>query len=169
VTRGRVHQINVSRGGVPKRPVPAADVTRLGLAGDAQRDTAHHGGPERAVCLYSLDLIERLRAEGHPIVPGAVGENVTLDGLIWADIVPGSRLHFDGGVVVEVASYTRPCAGIREAFTGLKINRIWQQAYPGWSRVYARVVVPGRLRTGEGVCHVGAPPAPTAGDAPAVT
>jgi MOSC domain-containing protein YiiM len=160
-----VHQVNVSPGGVPKRPVPAADVSRRGLCGDAQRDTAHHGGTERAVCLYSLELIERLREEGHPIVPGAVGENLTLAGLDWAALAPGSRLHFDGGVVLEVASYTRPCATIRDAFRDLHINRIRHDDHPGWSRVYARVLVPGRLTAGEGVRHVPPPaPAPAGGE-----
>ena len=35
---GRVLQVNVSAGGVPKRPVAEAWVDRLGLAGDAHHD-----------------------------------------------------------------------------------------------------------------------------------
>ena len=67
---GRVAQVSVSpRGGVPKRAVAEAAVGPLGLAGDAVRYTKIHGGPERAVCLFSLDLIERLREEGHPSRP----------------------------------------------------------------------------------------------------
>src|SRR6266508_2701810 len=66
---GTVHQISVSGGGVPKLPVPEAEITANGVSGDRQRDLRVHGGPERAVCLFSLDVIERLRAEGHPIAP----------------------------------------------------------------------------------------------------
>jgi MOSC domain-containing protein YiiM len=67
----RVAQISVSAGGVPKRAVPAARVTTLGIEGDVQRNREHHGGPDRALCLFSLERIRALRAEGHPIVPGA--------------------------------------------------------------------------------------------------
>ena len=37
-----------------------------------------HGGPERALCLFSLERILELQAEGHPIFPGAAGENITI-------------------------------------------------------------------------------------------
>ena len=53
--KGRVVQINVSPGGAPKLPVPSARVTTDGLEGDGHRDLEHHGGPERALCLFSLD------------------------------------------------------------------------------------------------------------------
>jgi MOSC domain-containing protein YiiM len=55
-----IHQLNISNGGVPKRPVPAAELTHPGLAGDRQRDTRHHGDPDRALCLFSLEVIEAL-------------------------------------------------------------------------------------------------------------
>ena len=56
-TEGRIHAINLSDGGVPKTPVAEAEVTPTGLIGDRQEDTEHHGGPERAVCIYSLEVI----------------------------------------------------------------------------------------------------------------
>lgn len=56
-----VHQINLSDGGVPKLPVWEASVGKEGLSGDRQRNLKFHGGPDRAVCLYSLELIERLQ------------------------------------------------------------------------------------------------------------
>ena len=34
-TRGLIHQLNVSKGGVPKLPVPEARLTDMGLEGDA--------------------------------------------------------------------------------------------------------------------------------------
>ncbi len=150
-TAGRVHSLNVSGGGVPKRPVLEAYVTRNGLRGDTQGDLRYHGGPERAVSLFSLDVIERLRVEGHPIAPGAAGENVTISGLDWALVAPGSRLEFAGGVVLEVAAYCVPCGKIRASFADGKIHRIDQEDHPGESRVYARVVVEGMVREGESV------------------
>ena len=34
---GRVHQVNVSKGGVPKLPILEAEIDALGIAGDADR------------------------------------------------------------------------------------------------------------------------------------
>ena len=71
-----VHQINVSDGGVPKLPVLEATVSNKGVDGDRQRNLKFHGGPDRAICVYSLELIEQLQEEGHPIDPGSSGENL---------------------------------------------------------------------------------------------
>lgn len=146
-----VAQINTSPGGVPKLPVDSAEVTSLGLAGDQHEDRKHHGGPDRAVCLYALELIQRLREEGHPIAPGTTGENLTLQGVDWQTVIPGARFVFDGGVELEAVSYTVPCSTIRASFQGAAIKRISQKDHPGWSRVYARVLTTGVLRKGEPV------------------
>ena len=73
---GRLVSINVSNGGVPKRRVEQCRITKLGLEGDRQTDLHHHGGPDRAVTLFSLDKLALLRAEGHPIAVGSTGENL---------------------------------------------------------------------------------------------
>jgi len=142
----RIVQISVSRGGVPKTAVPAARVTAEGLEGDAQRDREHHGGPERAVCLYSIEAIERLRAEGHSIAPGSIGENVTVEGLDWSALGPGNHLLLGNQVLVQVTRYTSPCLNIRGSFKDGEFARVSQKRHPGWSRVYARVLVEGTIR-----------------------
>ena len=147
----RVHQLSVSDGGVPKLAVPAAAVTPQGLAGDRQRNRRFHGGPKRAVCLFALEEIERLRAEGHPIAPGTTGENVTVAGLPWERVRPGARLALGDEVVLEVTSYTAPCKNIIPSFRDGDFTRISQKLHPGESRVYARVLRPGLLRTGDPV------------------
>jgi MOSC domain-containing protein YiiM len=147
---GRIVSINRSDGGVPKLSVDEAIVTADGLIGDRQRDTRHHGGPDRALCLYSLDLIEQLRVEGHPIAPGTTGENVTIRGVHWREVVPGSRLSL-GDVDVEITGYATPCKNIRGSFLDEDIARISHKLHPGWSRVYARVLRGGPLRPGDEV------------------
>ena len=72
-----------------------------GVEGDRQRNRMVHGGPNRAVCLYSLELIEALRAEGHPIVPGSIGENLTLASFGAEPVRIGDRFRV-GAAVVEV-------------------------------------------------------------------
>jgi MOSC domain-containing protein YiiM len=147
---GRVVSINRSRGGVPKRAVPEARATVHGIEGDAQQDRRNHGGPDRAVSLYSLELIEQLRREGHPIEPGAVGENLTLAGIDWRDMQPGRHVIV-GEVELELTSYAAPCKTIRGAFHDDDSTRISHKVHPGWSRLYARVVSEGTLRMGDPV------------------
>lgn len=148
---GRVHQLAVSDGGVPKLPVAEAEVGAAGMAGDRQRNRRFHGGPQRALCLYSLEVIERLRAEGHPVAPGTTGENVTVAGIPWERVRPGVRLALGDEVVAEVTSYTAPCKNIAGSFHDGRFTRISQKLHPGDSRVYARVLRPGRLRAGDPV------------------
>lgn len=147
---GWVVQISVSHGGVPKLPIPQARLSSDGVEGDRQNDRRHHGGPDRAVCIYSLELIEELRREGHPIVPGSAGENLTVSGLEWDSIAPGVQLTV-GGAVLEVVSFTVPCKTIRASFADGRFERISQKTNPGWSRVYARVLFAGEARTGDAV------------------
>jgi len=148
---GRIVQISVSPGGVPKTSVPSADVTSAGVEGDAHRDLEHHGGPDRAVCLFSLEQIRALQAEGHPVGPGALGENVTLEGIDWTRIAPGIRLRLGQQLVLEITRYTSPCLNIRPAFSHGDYSRVSEKRHPGWSRVYARVIVAGRIQTGDAV------------------
>jgi MOSC domain-containing protein YiiM len=148
---GRIVQISVSDGGVPKRAVSAARITEAGVEGDRQEHLDIHGGPERAVCLFSMERIRALQAEGHAIVAGAVGENLTVEGIDWDSVVPRSRIVLGDDVTLEVTRYTAPCMNIRTAFKGGDYGRISQKVHAGWSRVYARVLVPGTVRSGDAV------------------
>jgi MOSC domain-containing protein YiiM len=152
VTPGpRIRQISVSRGGVPKRAVPSARVTVLGIEGDAQRDRQHHGGPERALCLFSQDRIHTLQAEGHPITAGSIGENVTLEGVDWITVTPGAYFLLGRDVLVQVTSYTAPCFNIAASFSDRNHSRVSQKRHPGDSRVYARVLREGLISSGDPV------------------
>lgn len=144
-------QISVSPGGVPKWPVPSARVTALGLEGDAQRDLEHHGGPERALCLFSQERIQALQAEGHPITPGSIGENLTIEGIDWNAVMPGTYLRLGEDVVVQVTRYTSPCLNITASFLHRDYSRVSQKRHPGDSRVYARVLREGSLTSGDPV------------------
>jgi MOSC domain-containing protein YiiM len=148
-TRAHIFQINASDGGVPKRPLASAEVTALGLTADRQRNTKVHGGPERALCLFSLERIVALQAEGHPIYPGSIGENLTIAGLEWSQVTPGARLRLGEEVLLEVTSYTVPCQNIRHSFAEEDFSRVSPKKHPGWTRVYARVLQPGYVRIGD--------------------
>lgn len=148
---GRIFQISTSPGGVPKRGQTQGEVESQGIAGDRQTDLQSHGGPDRALCLFSLERILALQAEGHPVFPGAIGENLTLSGLDWAQVVPGVRMQLGNEVLIEISSYTVPCDNLRPFFTGQNFSRVSQKRHPGWSRLYARVLRGGLLRIGDAV------------------
>ena len=144
-------QINISPGGVPKLPVASARVTANGLEGDGHRDLEHHGGPERALCLFSLEQIRALQVEGHTVTPGAIGENLTLEGLDWERVQPGAMLELGERVRIEITRYTSPCFNIKSRFLGGDFARVSQKLHPGWSRVYAKVLQPGIISQGDPV------------------
>ena len=148
---GRIFQINLSDGGLPKLACHLAEVVKLGLVGDRQEETDVHGGPDRALCLYSLERILTLQAEAHPIFPGAMGENLTLSGVAWELMVPGARLRMGGTVIVELTRYTTPCNNLIPYFIDGDYSRVAQKRYPGWSRLYARVLQVGRVQVGDRV------------------
>jgi MOSC domain-containing protein YiiM len=136
-------------------------VTVLGIIGDAHRDPMH-GGPDAALCLFSLEVIEALRREGHPIYPGSTGENITTVGLDWAAMKPGVRLRLGDEVEIELTGYTKPCGTIAGSFRGGKFSRVSHHLYPRECRLYARVVKEGRIRVGDRI-EVLSPPAAVEG------
>ena len=147
---GSVASLNRSNGGVPKLRVTEAQITRAGMEGDRQRNRKYHGGPDRAICLYSADLLDVLRAEGHAANPGVLGENVTVAGVDWRLLEPGIRLEI-GPIRAEVTSYAMPCRNIAPVFVDRRSSRVSQLTHPGESRVYARVLREGVVRIGDPV------------------
>lgn len=148
---GTVASIQLGSGGVPKQTVGSARVEVDGLAGDVQHDRLNHGRPFQAVCLWGTDVIDGLVAEGHPIFAGAAGENLTLDGIAWADLRAGAFLHVGDELVLELSSPAVPCSKNAPWFVDGRFDRILHTKHPGWSRLYASVVVPGDVRAGDAV------------------
>jgi MOSC domain-containing protein YiiM len=147
---GSVAQLNVSDGGVPKRAVPEAEVGPRGLAGDRQASRLNHGRPLQALCLWSAEVIAALQAEGHPIEPGLAGENVTVSGVDWAAVRPGTQLRI-GEVLAELSAWATPCAKNAAWFVDREFDRMHHDLHPGWSRAYAWVREPGTIRVGDPV------------------
>ncbi|MCA1563394.1 MAG: MOSC domain-containing protein [Acidobacteria bacterium] len=163
MNEGVLLSINVSDGGVPKHPRQECVLRVNGIEGDRQAHPQIHGGPQRAVCLYSLELIESLRSEGHPVTVGSLGENLTLAGIPWHQMVPGTCVDV-GAASLELTGYADPCRTIVGSFHDRRSARIFERVHPGWSRLYARVMKEGSLRIGDPV-HVAAPLTQDAEDA----
>jgi len=161
---GRVLQVNVSAGGVPKLPVESAWVGRYGLDGDGHREDTVHGGPHRAVCLFGIEVIERLQAEGHPVEPGSVGENLTTAGIEWSLLPIGTRARIGATLELEVSSSTTPCSTQTHNFSDGNFNRILIERHPSDSRMYARVISEGEVRPGDPITIFAPPPGSHAHD-----
>lgn len=169
---GYLERIHVSDGGAPKTSVGSAEVGPRGLRGDRQATRAHHGRPFQAVSLYSAEVIDALAGEGHPIGPGAAGENVLLSGIDWGVLRPGVRLvvvpkdaadavppRDPAGtaqdppepVVLELSAWVPPCVTVAPAFTDRRFDRTDHDKHPGWARAYAWVINGGTVAVGSRV------------------
>ncbi len=144
---GTVVQVNAGSGGVPKLPVAHAAIGFRGIVGDRQAERRHHGRVWQALCLFPLEAIERLRAEGHPIGPGAVGENLTLGGLDFASFRPGTRVQI-GDALCELTLPAIPCRKNARWFTDGDFGRLSHTRDPAATRWYARVLEDGAVAPG---------------------
>ena len=139
---GNLLGIFVSNGGVPKESVDSVRIDYQGLVGDNQHDKKHHGGVMRAVCVLEDEILKKLQAEGHPIMPGTTGENLLVSGY---DLTIGSIFSV-GDVELEVVSAATPCKTIRDSFVDGYFNRISHKKYPGETRWYCKVLKTGIIR-----------------------
>jgi len=153
---GTILQVSTSRGGLPKRAIPSGDLGPLGLAGDHHDHSDVHGGPRQAVLLISSESIANLTAQGFPLYPGALGENITTLGLDRAQWRPGQRWRI-GLAVIEFTKVRGPCQllnvygpGIQKAMYDEKVHA-GDPSSPLWaiSGFYASVVQPGVVRPGD--------------------
>lgn len=132
----------LSPGGVPKRPVNDAQVGDEGLLGDGHNHEKHRR-LHRAVSIQDAELLDELQAEGFPVAPGVIGENLTVRGLHVQQRAPGDRLHFEQGPVLELTEPRKPCY-VLDA-----IHPAIQAAAVGRCGFMARVVQPGRTFPGQ--------------------
>jgi MOSC domain-containing protein YiiM len=98
---------------MPKLPVPSAKVTRSGVEGDRQRNLKYHGGPDRAVCIFSVELYDWLRTKRIDLSNGSVGENFTTAGLDLQKLNKGDRLRV-GDCLIEITDVRVPCSQLKK-------------------------------------------------------
>jgi len=140
-------QISRSRGGIPKFAVDGPVMLReSGIEGDGQRDLRHHGGPDKAVLMIASELLDNLLAEGFPVYPGALGENLTVAGLDPRDLRPGQCFRIGDEAAIELTTLREPCVNLY--VYGRSIVK--ELARPGCvaGGFYARVISPGLLTPG---------------------
>jgi MOSC domain-containing protein YiiM len=146
--------------GIDKRPVygPIA-ITFTGLSGDAQGDSKHQGGPEKAIHHYPFDHYGRWRAE-HPDLawrltqPGAFGENISTDELTETDVCIGDIYRL-GTALIQVSQGRQPCWRLNERFDDPRMaRRVQESGRTGW---YYRVLQTGHVAAGDTISLVERP------------
>jgi MOSC domain-containing protein YiiM len=150
---GSIVQVGISPGGVPKRPIAVAEVTPEGIRGDSWAHPRIHGGPDQALLLITSEGIGQLIAQGYPLFPGALGENLTTVGLDRRQMLIGQRYRV-GDVMLEIAKMRAPCStldvygpSIKKAVYDAKVQAN-DASSPRWGLAgfYARVLRGGLLR-----------------------
>jgi MOSC domain-containing protein YiiM len=150
---GSIVQINVSPGGIPKRPIAEAEVTPEGIRGDSWAHPQIHGGPIQALLLVTNEGIEELIAQGYPLFAGALGENLTVAGLDRRQMRIGQRYRV-GEILIELTKIRAPCSQLDVYGPSLKQAIYDAQVHAGdvssprWglSGFYARVLGAGVVR-----------------------
>jgi MOSC domain-containing protein YiiM len=128
----------------------AVEVTPLGLAGDSQADLSVHGGPEKAVYGYATANYAAWRAE-YPqhtalLVPGGVGENLAIDGMMESDLCVGD-VHAMGSALLQVCQPRQPCFKFALRFDDTALPRAMvRNGRSGW---YYRVIRVGVIAAGD--------------------
>ena len=149
---------------IHKTPVEGAvAVAPLGLQGDEQADPTYHGGLDKAVYAYPMEHYgfwrEARAAAGAAgldgaLPYGAMGENLTVQGLLESDLWVGDVLQFPD-CVLRVTEPRKPCFKFNAAMGFSQAVKAMAQS--GFCGVYLAVDTPGTLRAGDACTVVPGP------------
>jgi MOSC domain-containing protein YiiM len=141
-----------------KRPVQGPVAVRpLGLDGDEQADLSVHGGLSKAVYAYPREhyaFWQTVRAQARvslwddELPPGALGENLTIEGLREDDLWVGDRWHLPG-CVLAVSEPRMPCFKFAAAMGFAQAVKLMAQS--GYCGSYLAVVQPGTVCAGDDI------------------
>jgi MOSC domain-containing protein YiiM len=154
--QGTIVQVSISPGGLPKSPIAEGLITPLGIQGDLHAHPNIHGGPQKAILLVASEVLDRLRSLGYPLYPGALGENLTTEGLDVRSLRPGDRLRA-GGAMLEITKPRGPCSAL-DFYGEMLKHEIYDERVKaldhtsqrwGMSGLYAAVVQGGPVRPGD--------------------
>ena len=126
-------------------------VCELGLPGDAICNTKHHGGPDQAIYLYSVeDYTWWAEALGQNVPAGTYGENLTTSGQDLCGICVGDVL-FSESVTLEVSAPRIPCSTLAARMGDRQFAQKFMKA--GRSGAYCRVLETGDVQAGDEFAH----------------
>ena len=114
-------------------PISSVEATVRGFEGD------HHSRATnpRQVLMISGNVLDEL-----DLHPGAVFENVVIDGLDVMSLAEGQRLRL-GGALVEVTLPCEPCGQMD------RVRSVLREALRGRRGMFVKVITPGTVRVGD--------------------
>jgi MOSC domain-containing protein YiiM len=131
-----------------KEPVSGpVKLGRTNLDRDGQADLVNHGGPDKAVCVYSADHYDAWRRELEmPSLPfGAFGENFTVGGLTEPDVCVGDVWRL-GDATLQVSQPRQPCWKLARRWRIKNLTaKVVENGKTGW---YFRVLIEGLVSPG---------------------
>ncbi|HGG0584617.1 MULTISPECIES: MOSC domain-containing protein [Bacillus] len=109
--------------------------------GDGQADLVHHGGVDKAVCVYTGDHYPYWEKElNQDLVYGAFGENITVSGMREEDVCIGDMFEL-GEAIVQVTQPRQPCFKLAKKYNIPKLPLYFQET--GYTGFYFRVLKEG--------------------------
>ncbi|MEH7786378.1 MOSC domain-containing protein, partial [Bacillus thuringiensis] len=109
--------------------------------GDGQADLVHHGGVDKAVCVYTGDHYPYWEKElNQDLVYGAFGENITVSGMSEEDVCIGDTFEL-GQAIVQVTQPRQPCFKLAKKYNIPKLPLYFQET--GYTGFYFRVLKEG--------------------------
>ena len=109
--------------------------------GDGQADLVHHGGVDKAVCVYTGDHYPYWEKElNQDFVYGAFGENITVSGMSEEDVCIGDTFEL-GQAIVQVTQPRQPCFKLAKKYNIPKLPLYFQET--GYTGFYFRVLKEG--------------------------
>jgi MOSC domain-containing protein YiiM len=153
---GSIIQVNISRGGLPKRAIDSGFIGSLGIEGDLHAHPQFHGGPRKAILIIASEVADELVRRGYPVFYGALGENLTTRGFDIRDVRIGDEVRA-GGAILEITQPRVPCGQLDVYGPSIKQEifdagvRALDPASPHWgmSGFYASVRSPGPVAAGD--------------------
>jgi MOSC domain-containing protein YiiM len=133
------------------------EVTPTGIAGDRHNNPQIHGGPVKALLLITSEGLDELKAQGFPVYPGAMGENITTAGLDRRNMRLGQRYRI-GEIIVQLSKMRQPCDNLNPYGAGVIQKAVYDakvkaddHTSPRWGLAgfYASVVQTGTIRPGD--------------------
>src|SRR5574341_567817 len=135
------------RTGICKKPVSGSiPLGFLGFQGDGVADTKHHGGPDKAVCVYSIDHYPYWKQVlGTPLPPAPFGENLSVSNLNEDDICIGDIFQA-GTALLQVSQPRQPCKTLLARYGREDLIKLMVDT--GYTGFYFRVLEEGVVEKG---------------------
>ncbi|AVI40167.1 MOSC domain-containing protein [Bacillus pumilus] len=116
-------------------------LSKVNFEGDGQGDLVHHGGYDKAVCVFPYDHYTYFEQFlGVPLQEAAFGENVTVHQLVETEVRIGDVFQL-GEALVEVSQPRQPCVKLSFKHGNMKLVKEVQQT--GYTGFYLRVLKEG--------------------------